>query len=415
MPSGTSRCTEPSTHDKKWTRLPVFGAPLDLELFATNHNRNVSLSGTHFSPGVMLRMGRTLVIGLLVLFALSLVTASHASSTVSVRDLGVLPGYTTTEAQGINEAGRIVGTSGDGGSQSRPFLWNDGVLTNLGTLGGSRGIAHGISDTGFIAGESEVASHEMHAFLWENGNMKDLGLGVAFAVNDQGQAAGCGFPTSSAPPCHAVLWQAGQITDLGTLGGHSGSAYGIDDAGQVVGSTLATDGFMHAFLWQAGTMTDLGGLPGYQFSAAWDINAAGQVVGSSIGADGITHAVLWEAGVVRDLGNLGGRATIAYGINDAGQVVGISIPADGPIDGFLWRDGVMTKLPTPGNGDGAGSDINGAGQVVGGHYLYAFGATPATPMSGMAFYIASAGLAGATFAFYHVRRSFRPRKNPNRR
>ena len=172
---------------------------------------------------------------------------------------------------------------------------------------------------------------------------------------------------------------------------------------------------MHAFLWQAGTMTDLGGLPGYQFSAAWDINAAGQVVGSSTGADGITHAVLWEAGVVRDLGNLGGRATIAYGINDAGQVVGISIPADGPIDGFLWRDGVMTKLPTPGNGDGAGSDINGAGQVVGGHYLYAFGATPATPMSGMAFYIAAAGLAGATFAFYHVRRSFRPRNNPNRR
>src|SRR5207247_6963136 len=143
--------------------------------------------------------------------------------------------------------------------------------------------------------------------------------------------------------------------------------------------------------------------------------SGGRAGGRGMARGGITPAVAWAAGVVRDLGNLGGRATTAYGINDAGQVVGISIPADGPIDGFLWRDGVMTKLPTPGNGDGAGSDINGAGQVVGGRYLYALGATPATPMSGMAFYIAAAGLAGATFAFYHVRRSLRPGRISNRR
>src|SRR5213592_2586004 len=167
----------------------------------------------------MLRMGRTLVIGLLILVALSFVTASHASSTVSVRDLGVLPGYTTTVADGINEAGWIVGTSGDGGSQSRPFLWNDGVMTNLGTLGGSRGTAHGISDTGLVVGESEDASHVMHAFLWQTGVMTDLGPGVAFAVNGHGQAVGCGFPTSPSPPCHAVLWQDGRMEDLGTLAG----------------------------------------------------------------------------------------------------------------------------------------------------------------------------------------------------
>jgi len=205
------------------------------------------------------------------------------------------------------------------------------------------------------------------------------------------------------------------MTDLGTLGGHSGSAYGINDAGQVVGSSLATDGFMHAFLWQDGTMTDLGGLPGYQFSVAWDINAAGQVVGSSYGADGITHAVLWENGGVRDLGNLGGRATTAYAINDAGQVVGISISADDRIDAFLWRDGVMTKLPIPADGGGRASDINEAGQVVGGHYLYMTSATPVAPPPGTAFLIAAAGLGVATFAFYHARRNFRPRKNPNRR
>src|SRR2546427_12748595 len=107
---------------------------------------------------------------------------------------------------------------------------------------------------------------------------------------------------------------------------------------------------MRAFLWQGGTMTDLGGLPGYQFSIAWGINDAGQVVGSSTGADGMTHAVLWEAGVVRDLGNLGGRATIASGINDAGQAVGVSIPPDGQTDGYRRRAGATTKLPSPRSG-----------------------------------------------------------------
>ena len=366
-------------------------------------------------PGGMLRMGTTPTIAFLVLAVASLVAMPHASAAVTVRDLGTLPGYTWSEALGINAAGQIVGTSGDMESQSRPFLWDDGVMTNLGTLGGTRGTAHDISNTGLIVGESEDATHTMHAFVWESGAMTDLGPGVAFAVNDAGQAVGCGYPTSPSPPCHAVLWQAGQMTDLGTLGGRSGSAYGINSAGQIVGSSLAPDGFMHAFLWHDGTMTDLGGLPGYQFSVAWDINRAGQVVGSSYGNDGTTHAVLWANGAVQDLGNLGGRAATAFAINDRGQVVGISFSADGQSRPFLWQDGVMTVLPTPGDAGGPASDINEARQVVGGRYLYAPGATAEGPPAGTAFSVAAIGLGVATFAFYQARRNFRSRKSPNRR
>jgi len=365
---------------------------------------------------VMSRMGTTPpAIALLVLALAALVALPHASASITVRDLGTLPGYTSSEALGINAAGQVVGTSSDTESLSRPFLWDDGVMTNLGTLGGSRGTAHGISDTGLIVGESEDSTHTMHAFIWADGAMTDLGPGVAFAVNDHGQTVGCGYPTSAALPCHAVLWQAGRMTDLGTLGGGSGSAYGINNAGQVVGSSLAPDGFMHAFLWQDGTMTDLGGLPGYQFSVAWDINDAGQAVGSSYGEDGITHPVLWENGGVRDLGNLGSQAATAFGINEAGQVVGISFASDGQMRPFLWQDGVMTVLPTPDKSGGAASDINEAGQVVGGRYLYAPGTTPGAPPAGLAFFVAALGLGGTTFGFYQVRRNLRPRKSPNRR
>ena len=99
-------------------------------------------------------------------------------------------------------------------------------------------------------------------------------------------------------------------TDLGTLGGGNSRAYGINDAGQVVGQSYTASGEERAFLWQAGVMTDLGTLGG-DYSEACAINNAGQVVGqSNNGAFGDYYrcdAFLWQYGVMTDLGTLGGN------------------------------------------------------------------------------------------------------------
>ena len=100
-------------------------------------------------------MGTTPTIAFLVLAVATLVAMPHASAAVTVRDLGTLPGYTWSEALGINAAGQIVGTSGDMESQSRPFLWDDGVMTNLGTLGGTRGTAHAATASTRSCGRTE--------------------------------------------------------------------------------------------------------------------------------------------------------------------------------------------------------------------------------------------------------------------
>ena len=72
---------------------------------------------------------------------------------------------------------------------------------------------------------------------------------------------------------------------------------------------------------------DLGVLPGIGLSEAFGINDAGQVVGVEYSAAG-THgyATEWSGGsVITELGLLPGtRASDAFGINDAGQAVGVS-------------------------------------------------------------------------------------------
>ncbi|AKB35468.1 hypothetical protein MSSAC_0878 [Methanosarcina siciliae C2J] len=78
------------------------------------------------------------------------------------------------------------------------------------------------------------------------------------------------------------------MTDLGTLPGKSSSiAYGINNKGQVVGTSQTDTGETDAFLWQNGVMTDLGALSGISGSGAYEINENGQILGSN------GTAVLW--------------------------------------------------------------------------------------------------------------------------
>ena len=65
------------------------------------------------------------------------------------------------------------------------------------------------------------------------------------------------------------------------LGGPAGSqALAINDAGQAVGFSIF-DGCDYATEWSGGSAIDLGGLPGYEDSYAYGINEAGQVVGEA--------------------------------------------------------------------------------------------------------------------------------------
>jgi probable HAF family extracellular repeat protein len=286
-------------------------------------------------------------------------------------------------AFGINDRGQVDGQAetntkdpnsedfcGYGtGFKCVPFLWQDGVMTRLRTLGGNNGTVGVINRRGEVAGIAENRTRDpecvspqvldFQAVIWgpKPGEIRELdplpadSVGMALGINDKGQAVGgsgrCG--TTLLPPmahaAHAVLWEKdGSVHDLGNLGGAEiNMALSLNNHGQVVGASQLVDASTrHAFLWTWETgMRDLGTLPGDVRSFGSDINDEGEVVGASRDADGQARAFLWKNGVMHDLNDplitpdSPLFLLLATAINSRGEVVGFGVTSAGEVHAFL--------------------------------------------------------------------------------
>jgi probable HAF family extracellular repeat protein len=251
-----------------------------------------------------------------------------------------------------------------------PFIWKDGVMTKLPTLGGANGAAIGMNNQGEVAGYAETANRDPNPackvaqflpVVWGKGGATQLKTpagdpdGVAWSINDQGQAVGASgscqsFNVNSEVYLlekHALLWQNGTMVDLGNLGG-TGTLGGIhacaiNNRGQAVGhSDLAGDTTFHGFVWTWETgMRDIGTLPGDSASLGLGINDKGVTVGASLDQMFNPRAIIFENGDMIDLNAVVSSnpqkvfLLLAGSINSHGQIVGFGVTPDGNLHGFM--------------------------------------------------------------------------------
>jgi probable HAF family extracellular repeat protein len=247
-----------------------------------------------------------------------------------------------SSAADINDAGEFAGiyiALKNGGF--RPFIFSQDQIIYLDYDGAN---ATSINNASVVAGYASIGpNRETRAFVYRNGEMRILGtLGgsysIANAINNKGQVVGHST-VNGINYAQAFFYDDGQMANLGTLGGLRSLANHINDRSQIVGSSETAFGQTHAFLFSDSSMRDLGTLGG-SFSEAKGINNYGHIVGTSDTAKGKAHAFIYRQGKMIDLNLLAGIQdtgwvlVCANAINNSGQIVGYGV-IEGTTRAFL--------------------------------------------------------------------------------
>jgi probable HAF family extracellular repeat protein len=334
-------------------------------------------------------------------------------------------GGTSSVGFSINDRGWVAGRSNLAGNQSRhATLWRNGVLTDLGTLGGPnsavlwpvknlQGVVTGIAQSdepdllnetwscGFFFPPATRTGKRCFGFKWEDGVMTKLPTlggthGFATGSNNLGQTVGWAENTVHDSTCvppqqlqfRAVVWGPGdnqkrQLRPLPGTRDSATAATALNDFGQVVGISGICDqavgrfSAIHSVLWEHGKPIDIGDFGGVAWNTPMAINQRGDVVGfaNASEADGGNfnpRAFLWTRSQgIRNLHALPGDVTSqATGINEWRQIVGQSCDAGDNCRGFLWQNGEMTDLQDLVIGDyddviTTANDIDDLGRITG--------------------------------------------------
>jgi probable HAF family extracellular repeat protein len=270
---------------------------------------------------------------ILAAFWLCTSAAPSAAQQYTVTDLGALPGNSVSQGSAVNDTGEAAGVS-ETPTAAIATVFSGGKATSISTLGSSVSLANAINNSGEIAGWNSYSSNsnfDPQAFLYSNGAMQNINSPSlfpsgteAYGINNAGEVVGTGYLSPST--FHAFLYSGGKMKDLGPPGAFQATAYAINTSSQIVGTYSLNSGASGTFLYTNGTMTTLPNPSGSRGGFGIAINDSGEIVGTLYPSTGGSHAAKFGGGTWTDLGNFtGAQGSGATAINTAGQIVGTAV------------------------------------------------------------------------------------------
>src|SRR5438093_3140308 len=273
-----------------------------------------------------------------LVWAASVPAAPAATPQYQIYDIGVVDvGDTASQGFGVSRAGVAVGRSlHTGGSEA--FIWTlNGGLVGLPNLAGrSYAVSNSANDTGSVVGTAATTAFGSGRLpvIWQNGVVSQLPLPVGETLGDANSVNASTVAVGSVDAGslqRGVIYSGGNatiITQTTANGSYFLTAFGINDAGRVVGQGIdpnnAARNVRIVFDIGQSTAFEVGALPGMNGALAFGVSDTGYVVGSSMLNQGSGLPFIWsdQGGIVAIPLATGTSEGNARAVNSAGWAVG---------------------------------------------------------------------------------------------
>jgi probable HAF family extracellular repeat protein len=262
----------------------------------------------------------------------------------------------------LQVAGALVLVSASASAMAAPFYnWTEIVVPNamvLTTFG-----PNNLGQVAIINVDGTTGIYRLGRFVPLPAPPAGYNLG-AYGINDAGVIVG--FATTSDPHEQAFILKNGHYTFFSRPGWQTTEARSIGPTGLVVGISYQDTGEYSGWIYDpsAGTFTDATP-PGSIYTIAQGINRFGRVSGSGQDDTGLRYAFIWQLGTsgagTAELVPFLDRASLAdgtssngRGINDEGVIVGWT-RSGGQVVGFVGNASEGYQLLVPPGGDAPGA------------------------------------------------------------